>query len=174
MAYSGISFDQTTALVTAPQETSNVDLQLTVTPPAPSGIIMGKITDANDAKPIVDAHVFAEGDTTFSYGDAYTDEDGNYIISEGLDTDTYTVSATASGYQDVNVTNVSVTVDQTTSNVNLQMHKIPAVQSGRISGTVTGDENPIPEFAYPIAIMMIITLVTVFVARSMSRKTKPY
>jgi hypothetical protein len=54
------------------------------------------------------------------------------------------------------------------------MHKIPAVQSGRISGTVTGDTNPIPEFGYPIAIMMIITLITVFAAKSITRKTKPY
>jgi hypothetical protein len=174
MAYSGISFDSAEVFVTAGQETSNVNLQLEVTPPAPSGIIMGKVTDASDGKPIVDAHVVAEGDTTVSYGDAYTDEEGNYIISEGLDTDTYTVSATASGYQDVNVTNKSVTVDQVTSNVNLQMHKIPTAQSGRISGTVTGDTNPIPEFGYPMAIMMIITLVTVFAAKSVTRKTKPY
>jgi hypothetical protein len=174
MAYSGISFDSAEVFVTAGQETSNVNLQLEVTPPAPSGIIMGKVTDASDGKPIVDAHVVAEGDTTVSYGDAYTDEEGNYIISDGLDTDTYTVSATASGYQDVNVTNKSVTVDLVTSNVNLQMHKIPTAQSGRISGTVTGDTNPIPEFGYPMAIMMIITLVTVFAAKSVTRKTKPY
>jgi hypothetical protein len=84
------------------------------------------------------------------------------------------VSVTASGYQDANVTNVSVTVDLVTSSVNLQMHKIPTAQSGRISGTVTGDENPIPEFEYPIAIMMIIALITVVAAKSFNRKTKPY
>jgi len=173
-SYPNMNITTTPVSVTVGEETRNIDLQISVTPPAPSGIIMGKVTDANDTKPIVDAHVVAEGDTTASYGDAYTDEEGNYIISEGLDTDTYTVSATASGYQDVNVTNVSVTVDLTTSNVNLQMHKIPTAQSGRISGTVTGDENPIPEFGYPIAIMMIITLVTVFAAKSVTRKTKPY
>jgi hypothetical protein len=172
---SGINFNTTKVSVTAGQETSNVDLQLSVTPPNPSGIIIGKVTDANDGKPITNAHVMANGDTTSSYGTAFTDEDGNYIISEDLDTDTYTISATASGYQDVNnVTKVSVTVNVVTSNVNLQMHKISAAQSGRISGTVTGDQNPIPEFQYPIAIMMIITLITVLAAKSFTRKTKPY
>jgi hypothetical protein len=172
MAYSGMSFDQTTALVTAGQETSNVDLQLSVTPPAPSGILMGKVTDFSDGTPIEDAHVLAEGDTTVSFGSAYTDQDGNYVISEGLDTDTYTVTASADGYQDANVTMISVTVDLITQNVNLQPHRIPAAQSGKISGTVTGDTNPIPEFEYPIAIMMVITLVAVAVAKTSKRKTK--
>ncbi len=54
--------------VTAGQETPNVDLQLTVTPPAPSGILMGKVTDFSDGTPIEDAHVLAEGDITSRLG----------------------------------------------------------------------------------------------------------
>jgi hypothetical protein len=117
--------------------------------------------------------VVASGDTYSDYGDNYTDTNGYYIIAEGLtDDDTYTVTASAFGYHDANVTMVQVYVNQTTSNVNLQLTKIPTAQSGRISGTVSGDANPIPEFEYPIAIMMIITLIAVALAKTSTRKIK--
>jgi hypothetical protein len=162
--------------VTAGQETSSIDIQVTIIIPPPptfSGTITGRVTNASDSQPIADAQVVAIGDTTFSYGSNYTDKDGYYIVAEDLDTDTYTVTASAFGYQDANLTMVSVTVNQTTPNVNLQLTKIPAAQSGSISGTVTGDANPIPEFEYPIAIMMIITLTGV-AAKLSTRKIKPY
>ena len=179
MASYQLSFNQTLNVgVTAGQETSNVDIELTVIAPPPtfSGTITGRVTNAtNPTQPIPDAQVVAIGDTMFSYGSNYTDTSGYYIISEGLDeTDNYTVTASAFGYQDANLTNVSVTVNQTTSNVDLQLTKIPAAQSGSISGTVTGDANPIPEFEYPIAIMMIITVVGVAAAKLSTRKIKPY
>jgi hypothetical protein len=164
--------------VTAGQETSNIDIQvIIITPPPPtfSGTITGRVTNASDSQPIADAQVVAIGDTMFSYGSNYTDTAGYYIISEGLDeTDNYTVTASAFGYQDANLTMISITVNQTTPNVNLQLTKIPTAQSGSISGTVTGDANPIPEFEYPIAIMMIITLAGVAVAKLSTRKIKPY
>jgi len=170
-------FNQTTGVnVVAGQETSNVNMQLTVVappPPTPSGTIKGKVTEAGTGNPIEGADVTAVGDTYFSSGSASTDVNGNYVISEGLEnTDTYTVTASATGYYDQNVTGVNVVVNQTTQNVNLQLQKIPAAQSGKISGTVTGDTNPIPEFEYPIAIMMVITLVAVAVAKTSERKTK--
>ena len=169
----GMNYTTTPVSVTAHQETPNVDLELTVTPPTPSGIIMGKVTDIGTGKPIEDADVVAVGDTHYSSGSAFTDVNGNYVISEDLiTTDTYTVTASATGYQDQNVTGVNVVVSQTTQNVNLQLTQIPAAQSGSISGTVSGDTNPIPEFEYPIAIMMIITLVAVAVAKTSKRKTK--
>jgi hypothetical protein len=170
--YPDMNITTTPVSVIAGAETPNVDLQLEVTPPEPSGILMGKVTDFSDGTPIEDAYVLAEGDITFSFGSAYTDKDGNYVISEGLDTDTYTVTASADGYQDANVTMISVTVNLITQNVNLQLHRIPAAQSGKISGTVTGDTNPIPEFEYPIAIMMVITLVAVALAKTSEHKTK--
>jgi hypothetical protein len=163
--------------VTAGQETSNIDIQvIIVSPPPPtfSGTIIGRVTNASNSLGIGDAHVVASAETTSGYGDNYTDSNGNYIISEGLtDDDNYTVTASAFGYQD-NLTMVNVHVNQTTSNVNLQLTKIPAAQSGSISGTVTGDANPIPEFEYPIAIMMIITLAGVAVTKLSTRKIKPY
>lgn len=173
MILSGLNNNETTVLVTAGQETPNVDLQLSITPPAPSGTITGKITDADDGKPVVDAHVQATGGTQFKYGDAYTDTNGKYAISSGLEADdNYTIDVSASGYQNANITNISVIINQTTSNVNLQMHKIPSTQSGKISGTVTGDSNAIPEFEYPIAIMMIITLIAVTLAKTSKRENK--
>jgi hypothetical protein len=163
--------------VTAGQETSNIDIQIImITPPPPtfSGTITGRVTNASNSQPIEGASVVANGDTTFSYGSNDTDANGYYIIAEDLDTDTYTVTASAFGYQDANVTMVNVYVNQTTSNVNLQLTKIPTAQSGRISGTVSGDANPIPEFEYPIAIMMMITLIAVALAKTSTRKIKPY
>lgn len=168
MVVSGSAFDQAFADVTAGSETPNVDLQLNITPPPASGIIMGRVTDTS-SKAIADAHVVADGINPGSYGDAYTDEDGYYVISDGLATDTYTVSASATGYVTANITNVNVVEAQITPNVNLQLASIPPAQSGRISGTVTGDENPIPEFQYPIAVMLVLTLVAVVIAKSSAR-----
>jgi hypothetical protein len=172
----GTGIPVTDISVIAGEETSNVDVQIIlISPPPPtfSGTITGRVTNASDSQPIADAEVVAEGDTTFSYGSNYTDDNGYYIISEDLDTDTYTVTASAFGYQNANLTMVSVTVNQTTPNINFQLQKIPTAQSGRISGTVTGDANPIPEFEYPIAIMMIITLIAVALTKTSTRKIKP-
>lgn len=166
---SPFTFNSTSADVTAGQETANVDLQLDITPPTPSGIITGKVTD-NSSKGIMGAHVTAQGAS--GSGDAYADEDGNYAISSGLGTGTYTVLVSAAGYLSQNITNVSVTVSQETPNINFQLSKIPPVQSGRISGTVTGDESPIPEFQYPIAVMLVVTLIAVAIVKSSASNAK--
>jgi hypothetical protein len=155
--------------VTAGAET-RVDLSMSVSPPPPSGIIMGKVTDMS-SQPIRNAAVAAEGDTTFAYGSATTDDQGNYVISSGLETDTYTVTASATGYTSVDIQGVSVTVDQVTSDIDFQLPKIPPAQSGTISGSVQGDENPIPEFASPIVILIILTVTVVLFARRLKVKT---
>jgi hypothetical protein len=169
--YSGLSFNATSnpVTVTAGSETPNIDLELTVTPPAASGTITGKVIDTN-SNPIKNAHVQANGINTFSFGETDTDANGNYVISSGLATDNYTVTASASGFIDQNVTGKSVTVHQTTSNVNFQLQQIPTSQSGSISGTVNGDANAIPEFPYPVALMLFATLVSVAIARSYKTK----
>lgn len=158
--------------VTAPNETPNVDMELTITPPPPSGIIMGTVMDTNN-HPIPYASVAATGETSFDSGSAIADGNGNYTISEGLtDNDTYTVTASASGYLDQNFTGVQVFVSQITRQ-DFHLQAIPPAQSGRISGMVTGDANPItPEFQYPIAMMLVATLAAVAIARSASRKGK--
>ena len=159
--FSGVS-------VTAGAET-RVDLALSISPPSPSGIIMGRVTDTG-SEPIPYASVTAEGDTTFSHGDALTDEQGNYVISSGLETDTYTVTASATGYTSVDIPGVSVTVDEVTSDVDFQLPKIPPAQSGTISGSVQGDENPIPEFTNPIVILIILTTTATLLARKLKAK----
>ncbi len=135
-AYSGTSFDQVPNIAaTVGQETTNVNLTLTVTV-QPTGAITGLITDT-DNKPIAGA--------TISAGSGYdtSDSNGAYSISSGLPTGSYTVTATAPGYQSQNKTGVSVTAGSTTSGVNFKLLKIPASSSGRISGTVTGEDNPL-------------------------------
>jgi hypothetical protein len=160
-------------VVVAGQETSNVNLQLTVTPPPASGIISGRVTDANSGNPVSGASVTATGSGTGSSGSATTDANGNYTISSGLATDSYTVAVSnAKGYQTANQTGISVQINQVTSNVNFALQLIPASQSGTISGSVSGDINPIPEFEYPIAAMFIITLVAAIILKASSRKTR--
>lgn len=159
------------ASVAAGVETPNVDFTITVSPPSPSGIIMGRVTDT-DSKPIYNAHVTADGQTTLGYGDAYTDANGNYVISSGLQTDTYTVSASAKGFSTGSISGVSVTVSQVTTDVNLQLSRIPPAQSGTISGAVQGEANPIPELQYPIAILLLTTLAAVILAKSLKIKTE--
>jgi hypothetical protein len=82
------------------------------------------------------------------------------------------VFVSAVGYLDQNMTNVSVTVGQETPNINFQLSKIPSSQSGSISGTVTGDENPVPEFQYPIAVMLVTTLIAVAIVKSSASNAK--
>ena len=123
--------------VTAGQETANIDFQISITP---SGSISGRVTDTGE-NPIQGATVSASGPA--GYGSAETDSNGYYIISEGLDTGSYTVSATASGYNPSSPNNVSVTVNQETNDVNFQLQKISGTTSGSISGQVNGESNPI-------------------------------
>lgn len=161
----------TGVVVTVGQETPNINLELTIAAPQPSGTIMGTVMDVNN-HPIPYAQVTATGDTHFSYGSATVDQNGNYAISQNLVNDTYTVTASANGYQNQNFTGVSVVENQVTT-VNFHLQTIPASQSGRISGTVNGDSNPItPEFQYPLAMMLIATLAAVAIAKSSNRKNK--
>ena len=169
VAMYGFSFGQVTGVsVVAGSETSNVNIAIAVSPP-PSGMISGKVTDMS-GNPLVDATVTAEGPA--GSGSATTDENGDYLISSGLGTGTYTVEASAFGYSPKNVSGVSVTVDQVTPNINFQLSRIPPEQSGRISGTVQGDENPIPEFPNPIAIFLVVTLVAVVLAKLFNVKAR--
>ena len=164
------SFSSINATVTAGVETSNVNLQLAVSPPTPSGIMTGKVTDASSSKSIADAHVVASGPG--GYGQADTDSNGDYVISSGLGTGAYTVTASATGYQQQNRTSVSVTVSQTAANIDFQLSLIPPAQSGRISGTVTGDSNAIPELQYPVAMLLVAASIAVVIMKSLDKRTK--
>ena len=135
-AFSGTSFNQVqNVLATAGKETPNVDITLNVTV-QPTGAISGLITDS-DNKPIVGATLSAGS------GQASSDSNGAYTISSGLPTGSYTVYVSAPGYQSQNRTSVSVTAGSTVSGISFKLTKIPASKSGRISGTVTGEDNPL-------------------------------
>lgn len=149
--------------VIAGSETSGVDMTLSVTPPSPSGIITGQVTDASSGKPIAYAEVDATG--LGGYGSAMTDSNGNYAISSGLGTGTYNVTTSAPGYQDQLKTGVSVKVNVVTPDVNFQLSRIPSSQSGTITGTVTGASGAIPEFQYPTAVALSLTLVAAAAGR---------
>jgi protocatechuate 3,4-dioxygenase beta subunit len=169
--YPPMSFNDTTGVSVTAGGQTRVDLSLEVTPPSPSGIITGKVTDTNN-QPIKHAHISADGDTTYSSGSATADDQGNYVISSGLETDTYTVTASAAGYTSVDIQDVSVTVNEVTSDVDFQLPKIPPAQSGTISGSVQGDENPIPEFTSPSVIVIVLTTTAVLLVRRLKAKTK--
>jgi hypothetical protein len=162
--------------VTAGSETSNVNMEISITgvAPTPSGIITGKVTDSSSGKPIEFADVEAD-DGVGGYGSAFTDSNGNYVISEGLETGTYNVTASATGYNSTTVTGVSVTVNYTTPNVDLALNPIPPAQSGSISGTVTGAAGAVPEFATPALLLLTMaaaTVALVFVKKRNSKETR--
>jgi len=168
-SYDG-AFDMVTGVsVTVGSETSGIDFALAVTPPPPSGRISGRVTDTT-GDPISGALVTAEGPA--GYGEDYTDTDGNYLISEGLGTGTYAVNASATGYLPQSISDVSVTVDQETPNINFQLTTIPTEQSGRISGTVQGESNPIPELQHPVVILMVVTIMGVVLVNIFNVKTR--
>jgi hypothetical protein len=163
------AFPQTNVPVIEGQETSNINFTMVIL--TPSGTITGKVTDTGNA-PIANALITSEGQSTLTSEETYTDTSGNYIISTGLPTDIYNVTASAPGYTSSSQT-VSVTVNNV-SQADFTLTEIPAAQSGTISGTVTGDVNPpVPEFQSPLIMLLFLALAAVAIAKSSSRKTKP-
>ena len=150
----GSGFNMTTGVsVTQGSETSNVNLQISV---APSGTITGKVTDTQ-GQPIQYASVYAEGSS--GSGNALTDANGNYAISMGLGTGSYSVMVGAPGFNSQTQTGVNVVVNQVTSNVNFQL---TVKLSGRISGQILTQSTPIPEL--PNAFTLIGILATSAIA----------
>jgi hypothetical protein len=173
-AYGGL-FTPIPVQVTAGQEKSGINMNLTpiTTLPTPSGTISGHITDLS-SNPIRLASVTATGSK--GIGHAETDDNGYYIISSGLATgNNYNVSVTASGYYNAYYpTLVSVTVGQTTPNINIQMIAKPAANFGTITGTVIGASNPIiPEFTNLLIGLLPLALATPIIMK-LAPKTKRY
>ena len=133
-------------------ETPNVNFQLSV---PSTGQVIGRVTDLAKGFPISGALVrIAAGSVAY---DTTTDPKGyySYLLGEG----SYTVSTLVPGYVS-NVTTVSVALNQiarvyypTSSSVGFLVHKFSGTSSGIVSGTVTGEANPIPEF--PIAVIPV-------------------
>ncbi len=160
-AYGGL-LSPTPIMVTAGQERSNINIQLkpVTTPPVPSGTVSGRITDTSN-HPIGSAAVTVSGSGGVSSND--TDSNGYYVVSSDLSTGTdYNVSVTKTGYFDAHFsTLISVTVGQTTPNINIQMTPKPAVNFGTITGTVTGDLTVVPEFpSFTVEVMTLALVAT--------------
>jgi large repetitive protein len=97
------------------------------------------VASAQTTVPVPNAFVSASGDMTSSSGSATTDSQGHYSITSWLDTDTYSVTASAVGFIDTTVNNIAVTAGSETPNVNIMM---PI--SGGISGKVTNAISSAP------------------------------
>jgi hypothetical protein len=169
MALYGSDFLSTDVTVVAGTETPNVNFGFTVSPPPPSGIIMGKVTDIDDDMPIANVLITAQDS---GFGQAYTDDNGEYVISSGLTNGTYTLSLEASGYTPQSMAGVVVTEGLATPNMDFQLSKIPPEQSGTISGTVTGDPNPIPELQHPMIAFLIFTAMAVSLTKLFNAKAR--
>ena len=130
--YAGISNSTTGVSVTQGLTKSGVNFQLTI--PA-SGTIKGRVTDTH-GKPIEDATVTAENTATTKESSNTTDSSGDYIISLGLSTGTYNVTATSDEYTPELQTGIAVTVNAVTT-VNFQLTYIP---SGAILGIVQTEQ----------------------------------
>jgi hypothetical protein len=155
--------------VTVGQETSNINFQITI---SPSGSMSGRVTDTS-GNAIEDASVYASG--TAGSGTAETDANGYYIISEGLGTGSYTAYASASGFTSSSPMTVSVTIDQETTDVNFQLQRVSGTSSGKISGQVTGEPNPIPEFsisALPLAFSFATLVAIIASVKKWSNKRR--
>ena len=133
VSVSSIGFIDTTVddiAVTAGSETTNVDVTLPV-----SGGISGTVTDATSSTPLPNVYVTAANETgDMEYGSGnFTDSNGNYQIVTNLATGIYNVSTyLADGYLMKELTGVSVTAGEWTSNVDIGLDR-----SAVINGTVT-------------------------------------
>ncbi len=169
-SYLGFYSNPTSVSLSKGQRVDYINFQVTFPPPKATGAISGKITDKN-SNPIAGAHVIADGGVAGS-GSEYTDDEGNYVMTGDLGAGTYTVTASALGYLSQNVTDVNVTINQVTSNVNLTLSKIPPEQSGSIAGIVTGEPGAIPEFQYPIAAVVIAAVTTLALVKSLKKSRR--
>ena len=169
-SYLGFFSQPTSVSLSKGQRVDYINFQITFPPLTPTGTISGKITDKS-GYPITGAHVTADGGVAGS-GSEYTDAEGNYLVTGDLGAGTYTVTASALGYLTQNTTGVTVTINHTTSNVNLALSRVPAEQSGSIIGTVTGEAGAIPEVQNPVAVAVIASATTFALAKSLKKKAK--
>jgi len=130
---------QVKAEATIPGDANPTDNQrfTTIGVETPKGQINGIVKDASTGNPIEDAKVTVNG-----YSDI-TDANGQYNITN-VPAGTYTVTASAGGYQTSSQTGVSVEAGQTT-NLNFTLTPLPT--TGRITGNVTDAStgNPIED-----------------------------
>lgn len=129
-------------LIVVEDQTSQLDFKLG----GQSQKVTGQVLDANTNNPIANAFVTAVDESTgATIASATTDASGNYTlvtVAGGLDkipASTYTITASALGYNTVNQTNVVVGGSNT---LTLPVFRLTPLPDGSVSGTVrkvTGD-----------------------------------
>ncbi len=105
------------------------DWNVTAVTPIGNGTISGKVTNFSSGSPISGATVTADGKT------ATTDNSGNYSIT--IAPGTYNVTASAAGYENITVTNVTVTANTTNAQDFELVPSIIIPGNGTITGKVT-------------------------------------
>jgi hypothetical protein len=117
--------------VVAGAQTSNINIMMNV-----SGGISGKVTDAASGSPLYLAFVSVESADGLSKESAITDTNGNYQITQNLQSGFYKAQVQEiygiGGYLSQNKTGISVTAGSMTSNQDFAL-----AISGRITGTLT-------------------------------------
>jgi hypothetical protein len=88
---------------------------------APSGSIVGNVTDSATSSPLANVTVNVTDASNITIVSASTDASGNYSIS-GLETCTYQISFALAGYQPTTVSGVVVTAGGTTTQNAALMH----------------------------------------------------
>jgi predicted MPP superfamily phosphohydrolase len=104
-------------------------VKLSAGSPLGQGYIRGQVKDASTGKVVQGAKVEASGPTTSS---TTTDSNGNYTLT--LPPGTYTLTASASGYQSQTKTGITVATGKTTT---VDFALSPLAQLGCIKGRVT-------------------------------------
>ena len=133
-------------IVTAGQNTPDIDFALTSTGVPEYGAISGRVTDNDTGFPIVGARVVATGVDNYCYGEAYSDSDGYYILQD-LCVGIWQVHASKPGYYpQIYPDTVTVLDGQTTPDIDFALTPFSSPGFGSISGRVTDETTgyPIP------------------------------
>lgn len=132
--------------VTAGQTTSGIDASF-----APGAGISGTVTDAVTGQPVSDATVEVYDASGQFVSEAYTDDNGDYSVTQNLSAGTYTVEFTAAPWQNyleqydgdqatlASAAPIQLTASQVASGVDAALQP-----GGQISGTVTDASTNAP------------------------------
>ncbi len=120
----------------SPVDTNYADIKVTVAAVAANGTLKGRVTDASSTLPISGATVSAGGQNSV------TDLNGNYTIS--VAPGTYTVTATAAGYNAASASGVLVTSGATTAKNFALTPTAVQIVNGTITGRVTDASSTLP------------------------------
>jgi hypothetical protein len=166
--YQGASQSKTGVAATAGAETTNTNIQLAV--PA-GGEVIGRVTDASSKLGIGQAVVQITGSTS---AQVKTDPKGYYSYFVGAGS--YVISTVVPGFV-TNKTTTQVTNNQVArvyypvaASSGFAVSPLSGANSGKISGNVTGQTSPIPEF--PVAIVPATFSIAILLILLANRRLK--